>query len=621
MDPQELDHTSATLAAMDASHERLAKSKDEYEKQTPLLTKSRRLLSKMSWHSILDNLVLYGCLTIFFAVVAYIVYKRLIYFVPSFLIPSFGRSPALGQKLGQSPASIQPSGAPPGSPLSPSVGGPPSNDRWYEAQPGYDKKDSISDDKWYQAQPDDSPHRVAHGHPQPSPRAASSQHDDSSSTQQQQQQQQQQRQLEEAYREAAPQPITPPDGSTQGSLHSAETGTPADAAPAKGMPAADVPSGLDLSASQAASKDVGLSQSGSQPDPVLQARQPKLRDSSTQTPPKPSSDDAGIQQTSDRFSQGGNEKESGNPQQAKAVPGINVAPAASRAAVPPISASHAELDIRKGLEQSSIPEPPKRNANSASQSSAADAGQPGLPGKDAVLHERPTSAADAAEQGKSTAGEVQRSADDVLLAADLEAPSAGTGKSPEDQAAEGQVGGLDTYPGLEQVTYPEALDIAETTAAHNSSLAEDAQQDASLLEGGDLSDTTAARHNSSKPELADDDVLEPSMPSQQEGARVFRTASSLADSASEEGELDDGEPELEELQALPEGTSADAAQLNSSQRSSQGAPSDDPSKVDSASLGAPDLDAKEGREGEDGDSFPVRVMKRLQMSASMSGLR
>ncbi len=190
---------------MDASHERLAKSKEEYEKQTPLLTKSRRLLSKMSWHSVLDAFTLYGCLAIFFLVVAYILQKRLIYFVPSFLIPSFGRSSALGQ---QSPAgAFQSPGLPPsitgvdhGSAMGPSVGGPPSNHRWYEAQPGYDAGEKIGDDRWYDAQPDtpEGPHYASEF-------SADQQHLEAgqqlSASDLQHQSQQQQRQLEEAYRE------------------------------------------------------------------------------------------------------------------------------------------------------------------------------------------------------------------------------------------------------------------------------------------------------------------------------------------------------------------------------------------------------------------------------------
>ncbi|KAK9864918.1 hypothetical protein WJX84_012275 [Apatococcus fuscideae] len=156
---QELDHTSATLAAMDASHERLAKSKEEYEKQTPLLTRSRRLLSKMSWHSLLESLILYGALAFFFLVVAFIIQKRLRYFVPSFLVPSFGKPHS--KVPGQYPAGLQQGGLEsPGRFADPSGSGSPSNDKWYEAQPGYDLPGDVNDDQWLseptQGQPGDS---------------------------------------------------------------------------------------------------------------------------------------------------------------------------------------------------------------------------------------------------------------------------------------------------------------------------------------------------------------------------------------------------------------------------------------------------------------------------------
>lgn len=54
---EELQHTSATLAALDSSHGQLRGARDEYVGQAPLLKRSRRLLRTINWQS---NLVRSG---------------------------------------------------------------------------------------------------------------------------------------------------------------------------------------------------------------------------------------------------------------------------------------------------------------------------------------------------------------------------------------------------------------------------------------------------------------------------------------------------------------------------------------------------------------------------------
>ena len=596
---QELDHTSATLAAMDASHERLAKSKDEYEKQTPLLSKSRRLLSRMSWHSILDNLVLYGCLTIFFAVVAYIVYKRLIYFVPSFLIPSFlGQSPATGQQLGNSPARLKPGSAPPGSTLSPSVGGPPSNDRWYEAQPGYDEKDRISDDRWYEAQADDALRPDAHAQPpQPPihPQQASSQQADASTMQQQQQQQQQQRQLEEAYREAVPEPITPPAESAQDSLRTAQPGQTAGAIPSQGMQAARLPQEGDLPASHSASEVTGASQSRPDVDTPPEPGQPELRDSSTQMPEPPM--DVTRQQTSSSF--GGRAEQESLSTQGKAVPGVGMPPAASRAAVPPMPASQAELDIRKGLESDSIPQSSESHAEGGPRDQRASAVQSDeltdRPETHNELSDSLDVAVNATEGGLSTPEGLEGSGhDNASLGYAREAPSAKAGEPAHAaaSAASPQADDLETYPGLEKVEYPEALQVTELAAADDSSTGSVAAHDVSLPEGGPLPEAAAPTSNP-KPDSADDDMLEPFTPTQEDGARRSETN---FDSFFEEREL---ELESEDLELLEEPAlaSAESDSLGLARQPGQETHDDLASPAGSASLSSSGLDAGQNYRG------------------------
>ncbi len=69
---QELEHTGATLAAMDAANERLAAAAEELRGQRALFGASRRLLRALFRSSVLDTVSLYGGLAVFFLVVAYI---------------------------------------------------------------------------------------------------------------------------------------------------------------------------------------------------------------------------------------------------------------------------------------------------------------------------------------------------------------------------------------------------------------------------------------------------------------------------------------------------------------------------------------------------------------------
>lgn len=85
---QELDHTSATLAAMGAGHATLAKTAAQYGTQRERVRKSHRLLGTMRRASLLDSAALWGGVALFTLVVAYVVVRRAAYFVPAGLIPS-----------------------------------------------------------------------------------------------------------------------------------------------------------------------------------------------------------------------------------------------------------------------------------------------------------------------------------------------------------------------------------------------------------------------------------------------------------------------------------------------------------------------------------------------------
>ncbi|CAL8466813.1 g6349 [Coccomyxa elongata] len=87
---EELDHTSATLAALEVSSATLKGAADEYGQQHGRIKKSHKLLGTMRRASVWDSLTLWGGAAIFFAVVAFIVYKRLAFFVPAALVPNLG---------------------------------------------------------------------------------------------------------------------------------------------------------------------------------------------------------------------------------------------------------------------------------------------------------------------------------------------------------------------------------------------------------------------------------------------------------------------------------------------------------------------------------------------------
>ncbi len=63
---------------------------DEYGQQRGRIKKSHKLLGTMRRASVWDRLTLWGGAAIFFAVVAFIVYKRLAFFVPAALVPNLG---------------------------------------------------------------------------------------------------------------------------------------------------------------------------------------------------------------------------------------------------------------------------------------------------------------------------------------------------------------------------------------------------------------------------------------------------------------------------------------------------------------------------------------------------
>ena len=95
---QQIENQQNILAAMDASHEQLSKTTEEYVGQSSVYGNTRQLLRTMKGHSSWDKLVLYGGFAMFLLVCLYIVQKRSMYFVPTFiktgvgkLVPSWAR--------------------------------------------------------------------------------------------------------------------------------------------------------------------------------------------------------------------------------------------------------------------------------------------------------------------------------------------------------------------------------------------------------------------------------------------------------------------------------------------------------------------------------------------------
>ena len=85
---EELSHTSATLAAMETSHAQLGKTREEYLTQHGHLRRSKGLLGTLSWQSRSETYMLWGGLTLFMVVVAFIAAKRIGYFVPQAIKPA-----------------------------------------------------------------------------------------------------------------------------------------------------------------------------------------------------------------------------------------------------------------------------------------------------------------------------------------------------------------------------------------------------------------------------------------------------------------------------------------------------------------------------------------------------
>ena len=95
---QQIDNQQNVLAAMDASHEQLAKTTEEYQGQSSVYGNTRQLLKTMKQQGSVDKLILYGGFAMFMLVCLYIIQKRSVYFVPTFvktglgkLVPSWAR--------------------------------------------------------------------------------------------------------------------------------------------------------------------------------------------------------------------------------------------------------------------------------------------------------------------------------------------------------------------------------------------------------------------------------------------------------------------------------------------------------------------------------------------------
>ena len=96
---EQIDNTQTILASMDASHTQLQNVTQEYQGQSDVFGTSKRLLRTLKRHSSWDKLVLYGGATMFLLVCLYVVQKRSLYFVPTFvktglgkLVPTWSRS-------------------------------------------------------------------------------------------------------------------------------------------------------------------------------------------------------------------------------------------------------------------------------------------------------------------------------------------------------------------------------------------------------------------------------------------------------------------------------------------------------------------------------------------------
>ena len=96
---EQINSTQTILASMDVDHEQLGKVATEYQGQSAVFGSSKRLLRTLKRHSTWDKLVLYGGAAMFLMVCLYVVQKRSLYFVPTFvktglgkLVPTWSRS-------------------------------------------------------------------------------------------------------------------------------------------------------------------------------------------------------------------------------------------------------------------------------------------------------------------------------------------------------------------------------------------------------------------------------------------------------------------------------------------------------------------------------------------------
>ena len=85
---QELQHTSATLAAMETSDSTLRAANKEYGDQRGTIKQSHQLLRTMKVNSLKDSLKLYAALAFFTLVIGYVGLRRATYFVPPAVINS-----------------------------------------------------------------------------------------------------------------------------------------------------------------------------------------------------------------------------------------------------------------------------------------------------------------------------------------------------------------------------------------------------------------------------------------------------------------------------------------------------------------------------------------------------
>ena len=84
---QELEHSGSQLAAIELSQERLGKTNKEYESQHGKLKVAQGLIRVIDWQNKSERYMLWAGLGLFCATAAYILQKRVVYFVPESLRP------------------------------------------------------------------------------------------------------------------------------------------------------------------------------------------------------------------------------------------------------------------------------------------------------------------------------------------------------------------------------------------------------------------------------------------------------------------------------------------------------------------------------------------------------